>query len=205
MSPVRLFRLLGLAGVGFFLASAFTPLPNLLGRWLVTPPELGPAEAIVVLGSSVWPDGTLSSSSLRRTLHGITLHRRGLAPLLVLVGPAQGEGPVEAERRAELARELGVSPEAILTEARARTTREEAVGVRALLRPRGVSRILLVTDSSHMRRARRLFEHAGFEVRAAPADDWSNDADLPEDRLGLTRRILAELLAQLYYRLAGYL
>lgn len=57
----------------------------------------------------------LSTSSLRRALHGITLHRKGLAPLLVFLGPARGAGLVEAEIRAELARELGVSPAAILT------------------------------------------------------------------------------------------
>ena len=43
------------------------------------------------------------------------------------------------------------------------------------------------------------------EVLAAPADDFSNAADKPDERLRLMRRILAELLARIYYRVAGYL
>ncbi len=205
MSWARICRLLGLTGVALFFTSAFTPLPNILARWLSIPPRLERAEAIIVLGGELQPDGTLSNSSLPRALHGIVLHRKGLAPLLVFLGSDRAEGLVEAEVRAGLARQLGISAEAILTEAGARTTREEAVRVEVLLRPMGVRRILLVTDSQHMARARGLFERAGFAVLAAPADDFSNAADKPDERLRLMRRILEELLAQIYYRVAGYL
>ncbi len=107
--------------------------------------------------------------------------------------------------RAELARDLGISQQVILTEAYARTTREEAIRVGALLRARSVQRILLVTDSQHMMRARRLFEREGFEVLAAPAEELSSRISKPEEKLRLTRRILQELFARLYYQIAGYL
>jgi uncharacterized SAM-binding protein YcdF (DUF218 family) len=136
----------------------------------------------------------------------MVLHRKGLAPLLLLSGPGRGEGPAEAEVRAELARALGLSPEVILTESEAQTTREEAVKSGALLREKGVGRILLVTGSHHMlSRAQRLFERAGFEVLAAPTDEVSSEASSPEGRLRLMRQILQELLARFYYRVAGYL
>jgi uncharacterized SAM-binding protein YcdF (DUF218 family) len=128
----------------------------------------------------------------------MVLHRKGLAPLLLLSGPGRGEGPAEAEVRAELARALGLSPEVILTESEAQTTREEAVKSGALLREKGVGRILLS-------RAQRLFERAGFEVLAAPTDEVSSEASSPEGRLRLMRQILQELLARFYYRVAGYL
>ncbi len=205
MSWARICRLLGLAALAVFLTSAFTPLSNLLSRWLTTPPRLEPAEAIVVLGTRLLPGLELSGSSLLRTRYGIALYRRGLAPLLVFTGPARGEGPAEATVRVELARELGIPAEVILTEAGARTTREEAVRLGARLRPMGVRKILLVTNSLHMARARGLFERAGFEVLAAPPDDLSKTSGEPEDRLQLMRQILEELIAQLYYRVAGYL
>lgn len=198
-------RLLGLAGVLLFLSSAFTPLPNLLARSGSTSPRREPAEAIVVLAGGLQPDGLLSDLSLRRALQGIVLHREGLASLLVFLGEARGEHPSEASIRAELARQLGISPKVILTEAGARTTREEAVRVEKLLRPMGVGRILLVTDSQHMTRAQALFERAGFEVLPAPANDFSSAAVAPEERLRLVRRIAQEFVARLYYRMAGYL
>jgi uncharacterized SAM-binding protein YcdF (DUF218 family) len=84
-------------------------------------------------------------------------------------------------------------------------TREEVIFVRALLQPRGVRRILLVTDSQHMSRARVLFERAGFEVFPTSVDDVSNREAGPEQRLRLMRWVLKEFVARLYYWVAGYL
>lgn len=205
MRWARIYRFLGLAGVVTFVTSAFTPLPNLLARSLSTPARLERAEAIVVLGGKIEPDGTLNNASFRRAVHGIGLHRMRLAPLLVFLGAERNGGVSEAEVRVELARQMGISREVILTEAGARTTREEAVRVEALLRPMGVRRILLVTDSLHMVRAQGLFERASFQVLAAPEDDFPNSADTPGERLRLMRRILQELFARIYYHVAGHL
>lgn len=198
-------RLLGIVGVSVFIASAFTPIPNLLASRNGQPRRVEHADAIVVLGAGIHPDGVLTNGSLRRAVYGITLDRRGLAKFLVLLGPSRSGGPTEAKVRAELARELGIPPEAILTEENARTTGEEATAVGAMLRPRGVQRIILVTDSQHTARVRGLFQRAGFEVLPAPADDFSLAAVEPEERLRLMRRIAQEILARLYYRLVGYL
>lgn len=200
----RIWRLLGCVGVVLFLITAFSPLPNLLSRWLGTPSRLEPAGAIVVLGAGVEPDGVLSDTSMRRAVAGMVLYRKGLAPILLFSGPSRAEGPPEAEVRAELAGALGISPEAVLTEGDAQTTREEAVKAGALLRERGVRRILLVTSTHHMARAQRLFEKGGFEVLAAPSDEVSSEASNPEGRLRLMRRMLQELLARVYYGVAGY-
>ncbi|MFQ5657603.1 MAG: YdcF family protein [Candidatus Methylomirabilales bacterium] len=205
IGSARILRFVGLAGVALFLASAFTPLPNLLSRWLGVESQREPAEAIVVLGGGVHPDGELSDSSMRRAVHGMVLHRKGLASLLVFAGPARNEGPAESQVRAQLARDLGTSPELILTEADARTTREEAIRLGVLLRARGARKILLVTDSQHMTRARGLFEREGFEVFAAPADDFSSDTSNPGGRLKLMRQVLQEFVIRIYYRAAGYL
>jgi uncharacterized SAM-binding protein YcdF (DUF218 family) len=195
-------RGLGAIGVLLLLACAFTPLPERLARWTGTAPRLAPADAIVVLGAEALRDGSLSPISLRRTVHGIRLHRRGLAPLLVFSGPPPHDGrPGEPAVRAALARELGVAASAILT-ATAWTTAEEAEQARALLADRGVRRVLLVSESQHLARARRLFERAGFEVFPAPADGVP-DADSPEARIDLIRGILKELAARLVYRVTG--
>jgi uncharacterized SAM-binding protein YcdF (DUF218 family) len=188
---------LGLVTIVVFIASAFTPLPNLVSRRMDTPGRLEPADAIVVLAGG---------GSLRAALEGIALHRKGLAPLLVFSGAPTDERPDEAALRAELARELGIPAAAVLTESRARTTREEAARMKALLEPRGVRKIFLVAQSHHMARAGGVFERAGFEVLPAPVYELSlTGVSDPEGRLRLTRWVVEELLARLYYRAAGYL
>ena len=205
--PLRpILRTVGIAGLTLFLSVTFTPLPAIIDRALDVGERLDPAAAIVVLGGGgVRGDDDLSDVSLRRTVRGIDLYRRGLAPLVVFSGPAALAGPAEAVVRAALAQRLGVPDGAILVESSARTTREESRRIAALLQPRGARRILLVADRQGMRRAAGLFARAGFTVLPAPTDDVSGLAGGPEDRLALARRVLMELTALVYYRVAGYL
>jgi uncharacterized SAM-binding protein YcdF (DUF218 family) len=199
----RLCRITGLVGVVLFLVVAFSPLAHVVDVWMAVEPRLVPSDAIVVLGAAASPSGTLSLESSRRTQHGIDLYRRGLAPRLILLGGARGGGLAEAEARAQLARLHSIPAAAILTETRARTTREEAIRVKELGQSRGVRTILLVTNSGHLMRARPLFERVGFDVRPAPSDTFGAPTT-PEGRLALMRAILHELLGWLYYRIAGY-
>jgi uncharacterized SAM-binding protein YcdF (DUF218 family) len=199
----RAFRLTGLVGVALFLATAFTPLAHALSLWMAAEPRLVPSDAIVVLGATVSPSGILSAESTRRTDHGIELYQQGLAPRLILLGGTREGGPSEAEIRAKVARLHSIPAEAIVTESRARTTREEAARVGDLARSRGIRTVLLVTNSGHLARARPLFERAGFEVRAAPSDSYF-EPTAPEARLTLMRGILLEVLGWIYYRIVGY-
>ncbi len=204
MSLGPVLRSIGIIAVTLFLLTAFTPLAIALVHWTAVRPRVQPAEAIVVLGASVSAEGVLSNASLRNAVYGIELFRRGLAPLLVFSGDAIPEGPVEAEIRAQLARELGVPPTSILTVVDAQTTRGEAAGVAALLLPRGARRILLVTDPLHLARALPVFEAAALEPLAAPVDPPFAAPRSPGGRLNTMRWVLQELLGRIYYRAVGY-
>jgi uncharacterized SAM-binding protein YcdF (DUF218 family) len=205
MKFLRFCRILGTLCLCLFLILAHTPLPNLLYDWMAVSSRAEPAQAVVVLGSNVNRDGVLDEASLRRALRGIQLHRKGLAPVILFFGYTRPDGRKEAEVRAALARELGVAGEAILMETRARTTREEAALAWGRLQPKGLKRILLVTDPQHLVRAERLFAGAGFGVLPAAADEYLRTAESPEGRMKLSRQVLQELLALAYYRVAGYL
>src|SRR3989442_1333612 len=149
-------RCLGAAAVLVCLA-ALTPLPNYLARSLQAEPRLGPADAIVVLGSGVEPDGTLSPGSLYRVTQGIKLYKARLAPLIVFSGPAFGGPAAEAEVAAQLARDLRVPSEQILTETGARTTPEEAPPIPRRPEPQAARRLPPATDSEHLTRSMALF------------------------------------------------
>ena len=194
-------RATGAAALALLGLLAFTPLAGALAGGAARSADPRPADAIVVLGSGVMPEGELADGSLRRTVHGVRLFHRGLAPRLVLLGPRY-RGVVEAEVRAAYARDLGVPPDAIVVEAGGTSTRDEAMRITSRLRPRS---IVLVTGMHHMPRARRVFERAGMRVEAAPVLEESALSPRPQARLGLARALGQEMLARAYYRLAGAL
>ena len=193
-------RVVGVLVLAGFMIATFTGAPNALARRVVVAADVGRADAIVVLGGAIDSDGTLQDSSLRRAVAAIGLYHRGLAPRLVMLG-MYGEGRV----RARLATELGVPREAVIVEGEEPTTRHEAWRVAQILKPAGARTVLLVTDSLHMRRARRLFEDAGISVRPAPTNTGLVVSRTPESRLRLTRALLQEITALAYHRLFGYL
>jgi uncharacterized SAM-binding protein YcdF (DUF218 family) len=195
----------GAVSLAAFFAAAYTPLTTALELRPVERPVLFRADAIVVLGAGMAPDGVLNDASLDRLVEGIVLFRRGLAPRLMLLGPGHRQGPTEAEVRAALARDLGVPADALLVEARGLTTRQEAALVAARMRETGGRRILLVTGTYHMPRARLLFEREGLDVAPAPVVEISPVTDQPDARLELGRLLLQEALARVYYRVAGFL
>jgi len=205
MSLTRLLRGLGLLVVAGFGLLAFTPLPNRWQAATAVEPRLQPADAVVVLGAGVSQHGVLGQHSQRRAVEGVRLYHLGLAPQILLMGPGHHGGPTEASVRASLAQELGVPERALELEARGTTTRYEAQLAWERLGRQGRRRVLLVTGSFHMPRARALFVRAGFEVLPAPTADIDPDADQPLDRLALARGLIQELLARAYYRTLGYL
>ena len=194
-------RVAGAMAVLAVIVASMTPLPNIAARLLAEQQPLSGVGAIVVLGSDVRSDGTLGNGSLRRTMTGLEQLRSGVAPLILFLGYSSANGVSEATVRAQLARRLGVSEAAILTDASGKTTGEEAAVAWRLLQPRGIQTVLIVTDSRHTRRARRVFEQAGFTVGTLGADEISSETVEPEERLRLSRHVAQQALAQLVYSL----
>ena len=205
---MRVLRRVGGIALVFLLLAAFTPLVNLWAYSMAPSQSRGGAEsaqAIVVLGAGgVTSAGVLTDASLRGVFQGITLYRDGVAPLVVFSGTRAGGPPDEASARANLARDCGLPASAILSSSISRTTREEAVHIRALLAPRGINRVMLVADAPGLPRAMRAFERVGFSVVAEPSAGVLDLGGGPEDRLSLLRQLAMESIARVYYRLAGF-
>ena len=134
-------------------------------------------QALVVLGgamrapSPAFPLPDLHQAA-DRVWHAARIYHAGKAPLLVLSGGAAhtpGALP-EAQAMQLFLRDLGVPSAAMLLESRSANTRENAEMTAALLKSRGISRVLLVTSALHMARARAQFESAGLQVVPAATD-----------------------------------
>lgn len=148
-----------------------------------------PADVIVVLGAAVQPDGTPSAALLRRVRHGVALFHAGHGRALLLSGGAPRRPPAEAELMRELALAAGVPDACIVVEAQSRNTYENACFSAALMRARGWSRALLVSEGYHLPRARIAFRLVGAPVAGTSA------AAAPPSRLQRLRLSLRELAA----------
>lgn len=134
--------------------------------------DLRAAEAIVVLGTaSVVRDDlgvhTAGGRLLERLRYAASVHRRTGLPLLVTGGNRRPGRPAEAD---VMARSLGndFHVGVRFVENRSRNTSENAAYSAALLAPVGITRIVLVTHTSHMARAAGAFEDQGLTVVPAP-------------------------------------
>ena len=178
----RMWRRLGLGITALSVAGLWllaTPMvgSNLLA--LVEPRQapdvnvLKNAQAIVVLGGGTYFDApeyggdTVGSVTLERLRWGARLHRETGLPVLVTGGLPFGNATSEAAQMKEaLTRDFQIPVKWL--EERSDNTLESAQLSREILARDKVTRIALITHASHMRRAHRLFEQAGFTVLDAP-------------------------------------
>ena len=213
-----------LGALGMF-AGGLGPVAN----WLIMPLEErfpafrddgGPIAGIAVLGGAVEAEESLARGQLQineageRVIALADLARRYPAAKLVFSGGGSTlivDEVAEAQGLSRFIGELGLSRERVLFEGRSRTTRENALYSRELVKPQPGERWLLVTSAWHMPRAIGCFREAGFAVTPYPVDYRTRG---PGDAMrlfpfvanGLRRLDLAskEWIGLFAYRLAGY-
>ncbi len=185
----------------------------------VTPTQVEPADAVVVLGGIFGPQaapGLLPNfaDSGERLEAGIVLLQAGKAPWLVFTGgriPWEGRIKVEGEDSRAQAIVRGVPAERIIITREVGNTSDEARAVADLMKERGWRRIILVTSGWHMPRSAHLFRRAGVNCLIFPVDfrRYRNRPVtlldfLPKaDALDETETTLREIYGNLFYRLFG--
>lgn len=137
----------------------------------------GDAQAIVVLSGGGWaaqprqPYEMLGESTVLRCRHGAWVYHNWKATEVVVSGPRFSRAPQDrpiSEAMAELLTGWGVPRERIVLESEGTSTAQEAALCARLLKSRGISRVVLVTEAFHMRRAAGSFRKQGIDVVAAP-------------------------------------
>lgn len=149
-----------------------------------------PSDVIVVLGARVQPDGAPSPMLRERVTHAVTLFHRGLAPRLIVSGGVGDFGGSEASVGCALAVQLGVPREACVLEDQSHSTAQNAAFTAALL---GTRTAILVTDPSHLPRARRLFARNQIAVTGSPVLTAPRHVDLAGRVYWTCREVLASL------------
>ena len=160
--------------------------------------------------------GLLGRESLSRALEGVRVFQMVRDARIVATGSPDerpdGPAPIaEALVMRSALASMGVPEDRVLLETQGRNTREQAVNVAALLRPRGVSRVVLVTSAFHMRRAESAFRAAGLLAVPAVSTSGADDAPIADyivpslGTLQLSTWVLHEYVGLAYYRMRGWL
>jgi uncharacterized SAM-binding protein YcdF (DUF218 family) len=213
-------RAAALAGaIGIFLWT-WPPFSVLLsttleGRYPVRPFPPGDAQAIVVLSGAVFqsnpvPELLPGVTTYVRCSYAAWLYRHWKPLPVVATGGMPMDGIAIADVMRQVLQARGVPDSGITTERFSRSTRENAAFTAAILLPRGIRTIALVTDAFHMPRAERAFRKAGFVVVPAPcgfrksAFDTIGSLLLPDARAALYNdEALHEWVGLLWYKLSG--
>lgn len=134
---------------GAALISAMPAAARQLGYWLASTSEYAhadeTADAIIVLGGN----------TIRRMQDALSLYEAGIAPQMALTGLNPDES-VEGYDEVLLARDMALQagvPEANFTLLPTRSTAEDAEQIAAYIQQYSLSRVLIVSDWTHARRA----------------------------------------------------
>jgi uncharacterized SAM-binding protein YcdF (DUF218 family) len=163
----RLWARLWLRSLLIVLVLGTTSLALFLDLYGHEPRAVGFADAIVVLGAGVEPDGTASQTLQERTRHGVRLLQEGVAPLLLTTGGADPGEPSEARAAGDFALSLGIDATALVLEEHSKSTWQNAQFSAPLLRARGVKSVVVVSDPYHVWRGKKNLEAQGFVVTAS--------------------------------------
>ena len=126
------------------------------------------ADAIVILGARVEPNGQPGPDLRSRTQHAVSLFQRGLAPYLICTGGYDNDQLSAASVACDLAVSLGVPPDKVLLADGSMTTREDAASARSLMAAHSWQTAILVSHPLHLKRAQLLFEAEGITVHPSP-------------------------------------
>jgi uncharacterized SAM-binding protein YcdF (DUF218 family) len=126
-------------------------------------------DAIIVLGSAVWPGGRASPSLNARTQHAIALYQAGYAPYLIFCGGIGGNPPSEAEVMRRLAISAGVPADALILEDQSHSTEENLANAKKVMDARGGHSAIVVSDPFHLYRAEIIARDLGIEAYGSGA------------------------------------
>lgn len=158
-----------LKAVVFCGAGAFALFPLALMLFFGNTDYRRPADAAVVFGAKVFPDGHLSDALADRIRTACGLYQAGLVKRLVLSG-GPGQGAVtEAEAMRSYALSRGVPAEDIFVDNRGVNTEATVRDTMPLFREWQARRVLVVSHFYHLPRIKLAYERAGMEVYTVPA------------------------------------
>lgn len=133
-------------------------------------PAAETADAAVILGAKVYPDGTLSDALQDRVLTGVRLFNEGRVKYLILSGGVEPSGVSEPRAMARLALASFVPESCLILDEGGANTLCSAQNSRRIAEEMGFSRkLLVVSQYYHNARVKMVFEREGTVCYTVPA------------------------------------
>lgn len=175
----RFFQLLAL----FVLLYVFLPFVRNTGRESAS--EL--FDVIIVLGNPANADGSPSKVMTQRVSLGVDLYNQGVAPDIIFTGGAAANEYVESDIERQIAMDMGVPEEHIITERMSMTTYQNAYFATKVMEQHGYESAAIVSSSYHLRRVKGIFSNYDIEYRTFgcgnPEGFWKWCHDLGREQM----------------------
>jgi len=177
------------------------------------PATLPKADAVLVLsgmlGGFETQDGYVTEwGDPDRFFVGLQLVKLGKADRLIFTRGQMpwSNSPPEGEILEQKALEMGISSDRILLTSIVSNTAEESLAVKDLMAEYGLTKIILVTSSFHLPRAKLLFDKAGVDTYPYPTDFKAASRDVTwlhfipsADAFRETSNGIREYIGRFYY------
>jgi uncharacterized SAM-binding protein YcdF (DUF218 family) len=147
-----------------------------------------PVDAIVVLGAAQY-NGRPSPVFRARLNHALGLYREHLAPLVVVTGGVgRGDTMSEALVGERYLRTQGIPADSVAAAGEGRTTKTSMTALAEWVRPRHITRVILVSDPFHMFRLRLEARRTELQALTSPTES----SPISENPVLELRYLLAE-------------
>jgi uncharacterized SAM-binding protein YcdF (DUF218 family) len=128
-----------------------------------------PADAIAVFGAAEY-GGRPSPVLHARLEHAVDLYREQIAPLVITLGGSRDRdsGMSEGGVGRDYLLANGVPFDRIVAETQSVDTEQQVAGLAEIAQARGLKRIVVVSDGTHLFRVKKLCQAAGLDVYTSP-------------------------------------
>lgn len=193
-----------LAAIGaLFVIVTVTPLDNWWTNRLTGPIIIPTGDILIVLGAEAFPD-IIGYESFLRAVYAVRVWRAGSFREVLISGGPGPSGVAPALFMRDFLVSQGVPGSAIRVETTSRSTHENAVYSKEILKDMPGRKVLLTSDY-HTYRAWRAFRKAGLHVESCSFPDVYKQISNPWARWGVFVGLCGETTKIVYYYVRGWI
>ena len=146
--------------------------------WIGLNDHIAKADAIVVLGNTVLPNGQPSPRLRARIDRAIDMYHQGIAPLIIVSGGTGIEGYDEAEVMAHYLEQHGIPSASIIRDSSGINTAATAQNVAKIAYERHIRSVFMVSQFFHIARTKLAMTHVGLKVTGSAHADYYEARDI---------------------------